>query len=635
MSRPQWYRHYLTNNHSEARPTDYVFVDVETNSEELPGTTRRTKLSLRLGVACYVRWERNKEPREKWFNFEFAEHFWNWLDSLQRKKRVVWVVAHNACFDLTILGLWQHIETGRYAITRPGYSYKQSRTGETVLSKDWHGLLAIDGTPFHVETHGITGRINFTDLQNYYPLPLKTIGSMVGLEKGQWDEVRQSETDLRFYCHNDVEILKRAYLGLVEKWESQHNGNWKFSAAGLAHSCFRHKYLDKHIAIHSHAEAQRIEWQSLFGGEVRCWFRGKAPGNVVHYDVNSLYPSVMVDRVYPTALVDYILRPSRAIFRSLTAKYAAIAEVDLHTNKSVYPYRTDKRTIYPVGRFTTTLAGPELLAALERGHITHCYSLAIYTHAPIFNRYVLEWWDEKQRARARGDKATEAFSKLMLNSLPAKFAQRSPVWVNDPRVSVVEPFKVFPFRDPDTKTIHSARSVGWIGQVMKERVATEHSFPAIYAYVTSYAREKMRHVRSILQNGVVYYQDTDSVIVDETGSHELRNFDGMVGDGIGQLREVGCYKDAIFRGIKNYSLDGRHIIAGVRARDNEIQEMSWSGERFERVSAIFNRQPDGTIRTHAVDFDTPGANYEGNVNADGWCDPPEVSKMLGKQLGAY
>jgi hypothetical protein len=633
MTKPTWYGHYIKKNHSERRPQDFVFVDVETSQRVMDGTRPYTCHSLKLGVACHVRWPKGKEPVETWYDFDHATHFWEWLEKLQSKKRVLWVIAHNACFDLTILGLWERTEQGCYQISRKGKPYKDSRTGEQRISKDWYGLLAIDGTPFHVETEGTKGRVNFSDLSNYYQCPLSDVANMLGMDKGQWHDVCQNDDNLRAYCHHDVEILKRAYIGLVKRWEDQHNGNWQFSAAGLAYSHYRHRYMNDAIAVHDHAEAMRIEWQSLYGGEVRCWFRGTAPGKVVHYDVNSLYPSVMVDNVFPTSLIDFILRPSRGIFSSLIDKYASVAEVDINTSMAYYPKRQGKRVIYPTGTFTTTLAGPELMSALERGHITHCYSLALYTYGNIFSRYVLEWYDEKQMARSRSDGATESFAKLMLNSLSAKFAQRSPVWVNDDRVNVVSPWKVFPFRCPDTGCLYPARSVGWIGQVMRERVPTDNSFPAIYAYVTAYAREKMRDVRRNITAGRVYYQDTDSLFVDQEASVSLDNGDRWIGNGLGQIRRIGEYNSAIFRGVKNYTVDGRHVIAGIKSRDIEIADMKWSAERWERSNAIFNRNPDGTVRTHTISVDTPGSESEGAIGADGWTQPLRLMDPSSKMLG--
>lgn len=621
MIRPAWFKHYVKRNHECQRPQNFVFVDVETSQEVVKSTPVYTKHTLKLGVACAVSWKKGREPQEQWFNFEYALHFWEWLKKWQRKKQVLWVAAHNAQFDFTILGLWKLIEDNTYATKRPGRPYQDTRTGERRMSGDWIGMLAIEGYPFHVETEGPTGRVNFTDLQNYYQSSLEQIGQSVGVPKGNFNSVRESEPELRAYCHTDVEILKRAYLGLVQLWEKEDNGNWQFSAASLAYSHFRHRYMDDSIAVHNHANALCMEWNSLYGGELRSWFRGKAPGPVLHYDVNSLYPSVMRDQVYPTALVDVVEKPNKHQFRKLVEQYAAVAEVDIATGTDRYPMRKANRIWYPIGKFTTTLAGPELMSALERGHIVGCTRIALYTYAPIFKRYVLEWWNTKSAAKRKGDIAAEKFAKLMLNSLPAKFAQRTPQWITEPKVDVVRPWKTFPWKDPVTGSIYPARSVGWIGQVCRHRVATEHAFPAIYAYVTSYAREHMRAIRAQIPPSCLYYQDTDSLMFDKQCFHSGDFPLDSIGDDIGQLRLVGEYAEATFRGPKNYTVDGRHVIAGIRKRDVEIAPMKWSAERFERLSAIFCREPDSSLRTHVVDIDTPGTDSEGGLREDGFTVP--------------
>jgi hypothetical protein len=250
--------------------------------------------------------------------------------------------------------------------------------------------------------------------------------------------------------------------------------------------------------------------------------------------------------------------------------------------------------------------------------------MALYTHAAIFKRYVLEWWHRKEVAHRKGDEASEKFAKLMLNSLPAKFAQRTPVWETDDRIEVVQPWKVFPWKDPSTGVCHSARSLGWVGQVQRHRKPTENAFPAIYSYVTSYARERMRLLRLLFPPKTVYYQDTDGIIVD--GSAELPADSEYVGSGLGQLRIVdnGRYNSAEFRGLKNYTIDGRHVIAGIRKKDLHLGNMKWNGERFERTSHLFCRNPDGTLRAYPIDIDTPGCDSEGGVGADGWTFPVKL-----------
>lgn len=625
MSNQSWFGHYIRKNHANSRPQTFVFVDVETRQTEIGGTKPYVKHELELGVACAVTWKKGRQQKEEWYDFEYAAHFWGWLGQWQSKKKVLWVVAHNAQFDFTILGLWKHIENGYYATKRAGRTYTDSRTGESRMSEPWNGLLAIEGCPFQVETEGPRGRVNFSDLQNYYQCSLAEIGRTVGLAKGSWDDVKEDRTSLREYCKNDVEILRLAYLGLVEKWEKENNGNWQFSAAGLAYSNFRHCHMAEQIAIHSHANAMSLEWDSLYGGEVRCWFRGKVNRPLVHYDVNSLYPSVMRDEVYPTALVDVAYNPSVDYAASLIDRFACVAEVDIETADSVYPLRVCGKITFPIGKFRTTLAGPEILAAVDGRDIKHFHAIALYTHGSIFKGYVLRWWAEKQIAQRNRDKAAEKFAKLMLNSLPAKFAQRTPVWEADANVDVVRPWKSFPWRDPKTGVMYSARSVGWVGQVMRHRVPTEHSFPAIYAYVTAYARERMRFLRSFVPSGNLYYQDTDSLIVSrecvDAGSIPA----DLIGDGLGQLRIVGEYDWAEFRGPKNYTLPDRHVISGVRQRDQMVAPMVWAGTRFERTSALFRRDPDSTLREHSVNIDTPGCESEGGCGTDGWTIPVKLA----------
>jgi hypothetical protein len=101
----------------------------------------------------------------------------------------------------------------------------------------------------------------------------------------------------------------------------------------------------------------------------------------------------------------------------------------------------------------------------------------------------------------------------------------------------------------------------------------------------------------------------------------LEGADQLIGTGIGQLRKVSEYSECVFRGPKNYTIDGEHIISGVRRKDTNLGGMSWSGQRFEKVSAIFCRTPDSTIRVHTVDFDTPGKESEGSVDESGWTKP--------------
>jgi len=78
------------------------------------------------------------------------------------------------------------------------------------------------------------------------------------------------------------------------------------------------------------------------------------------------------------------------------------------------------------------------------------------------------------------------------------------------------------------------------------------------------------------------------------------------------------------RGPKNYTVDGKNVISGVRSRDLEVGPQSWSGERFEGAPQIVTREPDGTVQTWMVDFETPGTCLEGGYLESGWSFPIQL-----------
>lgn len=624
MSAP-WRTRTLSPNHSCQRPSEFIFLDVETVPYLIENSSTYYEHHIRLGCACYVSWPQKRQPKEEWFDFTTAEEFWLWAKSKCKGKRVLWVYAHNALFDLTILRLWDMIETRKIVTERDGRPYFDPKTGEERQSGVWKGALAIDGIPFWIEGEWEGKRINFVDSMNYYNCSLKEMGHSCGVLKLDMPEFTEADEKWQVYCRNDVSVLKNAMIQLMEQWGRGDHGNWQPTAPSLAWSHYRHKHMPNSIVLADHGDARDLEWAAYYGGECRAYYRGNTPTPVVHYDCNSLYPSVMYGNYYPTELVDFILCPNPGIFDSLLDRFCVVAEVTLETPEDSYPKRTDKAVLYPVGRFRTALAGPELIDAWRKGRVLNLHSCAYYRRGVLFSSYVEQWFREKAVARIEGDQAREKLAKIMLNSLYGKFVQRSPQWENEPRVEVVRPWTVFPWKDPDTGIIWPARAIGWIGQVARHRRDCQHTFPAVGAYVTAYARMKMRELRRQLPKGSVYYQDTDSLFVNYVSQEANDIIKHIRGDGLGELRHVADYMHLAIRGPKNYTAEGRHVIAGVRAKDLPISEGEWVGERFERAGSVVSRNPDGCIRSYRVDFATPGTCAEGGYDDDGWYFPRELS----------
>jgi hypothetical protein len=616
-----FFKRQVPLNHADQRPSMFVFLHCESTRERVNHVKPFVRHKLHTGVACAVEWRRNRGMREKWFTFVHNDVFWSWLPEWQKHNRTVWVVMHNAYRTLTLLDLWGLIEDGHYPSWRAGRKYRDPKTRAIKQSEPWRGLKAIDGRPFHLETEGPRGRVNFTDVKNFYPMSLEELRGSMEFPVGLNDAMKEYDELKEIQCTHCTEIIKETYLRLVERWEREKNGNWQFSNGGLAWSNYRHKFMEEKIMLHQHPQAMALEEACYIGGETRCWFRGRVDRPLIEYDVNSMYPYVMLNNVYPTALIDYYEGDCYDKMRAYIGKYCTVADVTLDCDVDHYPLRRGGCTLFPVGAFRTVLCGPELLSAVERCHVKKVHSLAIYTCGNIFTYYVLHWWEEKARCKRKGDQAGELFAKLMLNSLPAKFAQKTPQWVDNNLIDVVRPWSYFQWKAPGSTTVYPARSVGWQGQFCLERKPTENAFPLIFAYVTAYAREYMRELRKSIPRHLLYYQDTDSLILSDCSIECIADSNWRVGTGIGQLREKGRYSSATFRGPKNYTVDDKLVISGVKADDIHHSDTEHTGLREERASSLFRRPHHGEHRELITDLILPGCNYHQQYDSEGWALP--------------
>jgi hypothetical protein len=621
MTLRSWRGHSIGHNKRSRRPSLFCFVDTETIARPQKPDCTYVENELRCGVACFVEWRKGRKLKESWWDFDKADGFWVRLLAMLQPHRVCWLVAHNCLFDSTVLGLWELLEHNRLFTSAKEYAKVQGNLVDQHVKPNWQGLIAIDGLPFHMELLHENGRLNVSDLQNYYPCSLESIGESVGIPKMDMPALDATGESWLTYCKQDVEILKTAYLNLVKRWEREDNGNWKMSAAGLAWNNYRHTRDCSDIIIHQHGNARDLEWDAYYGGECRAWYRGQCRDRVVHLDVNSLYPSVMANNEYPIELVDYILTPHLGIVESLVERYSVIADITMENIWDDIPTRHNGRIVYPVGTFRTQLAAPEFASCLKGNCIHQIHAIAYYKRAAIFNDYVQRWYGVKSNASEVGDSAGELLAKLMLNSLNGKFAQRSKVWESDPDVECLRPWSVWPHKDQETGRVFSARSIGWNAQVAKNLRQCSHSFPAIAATITSYARQKMQHIRQDIPPSCLYYQDTDSLLVDREWFYDDGRWQLPMGKGLGQLRIVGEYAKLEIRGPKNYTADGRHCISGVRRKDRKEGAYTFIGSRMERTASIVTRPPDGTVRSWERIFDVPGTCREAGYNAEGWYIP--------------
>lgn len=166
-----------------------------------------------------------------------------------------------------------------------------------------------------------------------------------------------------------------------------------------------------------------------FGGRVECFESGVINERVKVYDVNSMYPHAMREFDHPAGQ-QYIFKSAPTLTNGWISGYPGwlyFARV-LGTNRGALPVRSEDNNgglsfTREKGEFL--VCSHELRAALELGVFTCDKVLETWipTRKQRFAGFVDKYFAEKIAAKKSGDKISEIWAKLMLNSAYGKFGQ--------------------------------------------------------------------------------------------------------------------------------------------------------------------------------------------------------------------
>lgn len=240
-----------------------------------------------------------------------------------------------------------------------------------------------------------------------------------------------------------------------------------------------------------------------FGGRVQCFETGDLRGHWKAYDVNSMYPSVMKNALHPIGSEYDFTTDIKTILDSEAPGFAII---HCHSNKALPTIANDGRLVFPdaVGRFHATTH--EIRAAVDLGllEIHECEAAYLSRNSDSFGAFVTRFAAEKSAAKKSGDKVSELFAKLMLNSAYGKFGANPENYYDWKFITSEElwnPFEWELFED-----------WGWLLILRKPAARREFSYfdVATAASITGAARACL--LGAIAKSRRAIYCDTDSII---------------------------------------------------------------------------------------------------------------------------
>lgn len=621
MERKQITGRKLKKNHSNAIPRYIISYDAETIPEQTDSHGRRFAHKFRLAVAKSARIRGDKVTDVKTARFLRPDAFWQWALAHTGPQHTVWIVAHNALFDMIVSGLPERMERAEFLIDWPRSRYqKEDNSGDEPHSV---GICCLESPPTILALRSVAtqGRFVIVDSLNWFPVSLKMLGESTGLPKLPMPQFSECDETWFRYCERDVDIVFGAFTELINWVKTRDMGMFRYTAPSQAMAAYRHRFMESDIYFHDNAEVKALERESYFGGRTEVFKIGQIREVVHQLDVNSLFPSVMMRGQFPYRLDRYEITNKDTDVLPEIDYDRSVASVILETNRPLYPIRRRGRVIWPVGRFRASLAGRELCNAYKLGHIRSVASWAEYSTAALFNKWVCELWGMRREYKEAANGLYDQFTKRLLNSLYGKFAQLSPQWVNDDADVSGLPWSSWSECDMSTGERTNFRSVGWQVQRQESRQEIASTFCAISAFVTALARRRMDYLRYAAGQENCYYQGVDSLIVTDEGYRRLQVAGEVSDTELGKMRlQVSTDYGEIF-GCSDYLIGDRTVVSGRAAPVEDKETGILLQKKFLTDRILFCGSPASEVIQENVTWERSTEYYKGTVSADGSVQP--------------
>lgn len=594
---------------SDTSPRRLITFDTETRWRDVNG---RTVHSLRLWVArC-----RELVTVDGQLAGQFTASgttcagLAEWIDKRALRDHSTWVFAHNLHFDLAVSDLIVQL-------CRRGYSLTDH---------------ALTNTTVWARLHRGNHRLVIADSHSWLGLKLDAIAKLLGTRKLRLPDNDDSDAAWLARCERDVDVLETAMLQLIEWWRESSLGPWGVTGTACGWSAARRLSPRSMVLIDPDPKRRALERRAISGGRRDCWRVGELP--------RSRYAEIDLQLAHLTACQHFALpsRPLRA-FTSLPVDGAElwdrfagiIAECEVETQSPRYPLIEAGRVWYPVGRFRTVLAGPELHAARERGELRAIGPGMRYRLAHHMRAWAQWCRDLIDNADGATPPLVQVLAKTWSRTVPGKWAGHTSE-VIDKREGWCQTWLVE--RGCHYPSGHKCAILQIGGQewTMLTDLDADECFPAVLAWVQSLTRVALNRMIEWFGSELTIVCNTDAVIVRAERGLAL----GRLADAITPFVPVvkGAWHDLTVLSPQHLIVDGERRFAGVptTAHPSSPTTMEWTV--WPRLTKSMERGYPGQLAQSSRQADYGAVPLARWVLADGRTMPlrAAVGGLGGPQL---
>lgn len=466
---------------------DLIAFDTEDNSKDFsdanqdhPGYEKFCTQIAAIDALTGERFHYRPTLKRKRTRGRFQENVWDvepflaWLEGRGQSRRVY---AHNLAYDIG--NIWRD-RLDELDITLVGNRLVRAR---------WKNVILLDSS-------------------NVWPMPLAKVGKSLGIEKLSMD-VESEE-----YVFRDVEIVIEA-MALAERICIQYGANMKSTLGSIS------------VSIWQGVVLRGVNWQcsmpatrnAYYGGRVEL-FKTHATGDNIYYtDINSLYPSVMLNKFPDSADLNFgekTLAKAKRLLLSKKELYGVVhCDIDVPDTILIAPLPVKREgsgeVCFPIGKVSGWWTVHEVRYAIAKGckltKLHECYGSL--TGSFYYREFVETFYRlrKEELDKPNPDEGKTLFYKLLMNNLYGQLGMKGTVTrgihLTSDMVDVDEEGEMYLTR-PGVP--FGNKLLAEIPIPLPEHVNYLHA-----AYVTSYGRLRLMEYMDKVGAQALIYCDTDSL----------------------------------------------------------------------------------------------------------------------------
>lgn len=415
--------------------------------------------------------------------------------------------------------------------------------------------------------------------------------------------------------------ISGSMLSYIDCIKSASVGTIRTTIASQSFHGWRKSYMHVPVLVHGESEVTELERRCLYSGRNECYRMGTVYGPIHHLDYTSMYPALAMEHRSPTRLVSYKDHDAHGICDLVDRGYLCAANVVVSSRMNCTPMRQDGLTLFPTGKYSTSLCGDELVYALVFAGAKPMGKVAVYETDDIFSEWSKSLLELRDSAKSHGDSVSAAIYKRLANSLFGKFAQRSYSWHNHHETCPPAPWCQWVGNRPTDGKLCRWRSVGWLASYEQKPEEHRQSCPIITAALYGSARVKLWRAMKIAGGDNIIYTDTDSLWVNGAGMSSLKRC-GEVQEGMpGRLSLKETVPWMRLYGLKHYETPTRRVHAGVPEGAKHISGWTWEYDVADNVGSACANDEGPRVRRVNRTFHHSGLYRHGVVSEDGRVSP--------------